>query len=203
MRLPVNKNTHHPASPRGRVRRHPLIAALPALSLLLVAGAAPQRPAAAQVNSPLPIRLKAGVLLPSSGETKRETSNTHFAAEVDVFLPITIPYGGNIATVGYYENFSGDRKLRTIPITLSTISSPSNPVGAVTGNLYYGGGIGAYIMQASGGGEPSKSGTRFGGFLVVGYQTPTNFFAEAKYIQAGDVDGLRPNGFTFFIGTRL
>ena len=178
--------------------------ALPVFALCALALLPAARPAAAQLpDTPLPIRIKAGALLPSSGDTKNQTNDFHLAAEVDLTLPFAIPFGGNIVSLGYSDNVSGDRKLRTIPLTLGTISSPPNPASGATGNIYYGGGIGLYFLRVSGGGLPSKDGARFGGYLTIGYQTPTSLFLEAKYITTGEVDGLKPNGFAFYIGTRL
>lgn len=175
-----------------------------ALTFLALGGLAGilARPAAAQINNPLPVRIKLGVLLPQNGTTKRDTGDAHFNAEVDVALPVP-GLGGKQVTVGYSQSLESGRKLRVIPVTVSQVFSPPNPAAGLTGNVYFGLGVGAYFLRASGEGA-SESKTRIGGFGVAGYQFPNAFFVEAKYhLVSGKVAGLSPNGLAFLLGRRF
>ena len=70
----------------------------------------------------------------------------------------------------------------------------------MTGNIYAGAGLGAYLVRAQ---TPvaSESKTTVGGFGVVGYQFPSKLFVEAKYHIAGRVNGARPGGLAVMVGT--
>lgn len=176
-----------------------------ALTTLAVGGSVvgiPARPAAAQINNPLPIRVKLGVLLPQHGDTKRDTGDVHFNAEVDLALPLP-GAGSRQVTVGYSQSLESGKKLRAIPVTVAQVFSAPNPAAGITGNVYFGLGFGAYFLRASGGGV-SESKTRLGGFGMAGYQFPNAFFVEAKYhLVSGKVAGLSPNGLAFLLGRRF
>jgi hypothetical protein len=152
------------------------------------------QPAAAQTGGILPLRIKAGVLLPEDG-------GTAFNGEVDLAIP-TLGAGRTLITAGYAEGKENGRRLRIIPVTVARIFSPPNPAAGVTGNIYFGLGVGAYFLRASGGGV-SEEKTRVGGFGVAGYQFPSTFFVEAKYHVAGKVAGLSPNGVALLLGRRF
>ena len=80
--------------------------------------------------------------------------------------------------------------------------SPPNPAGALTGNVYFGVGAGAYLLNGHSAGGNSQSRTTVGGFAQIGYQTPSKFFVEAKYqLTAQKAAGLSPNGLLLFVGT--
>lgn len=170
----------------------------------LVACAASARPTAAQgvpsIN-PLKARLKIGVLLPNQSNTRTFTGSTHFNAEADIAVP-NLGQGRTYATIGYSQGSKHGGKLRSIPLTLTRIFSPPNPVSGVTGNVYFGLGAGAYFLRASGGGV-SESKTRLGGFGVVGYNFPNPFFVEAKYQFVGKVAGVSPTGLALMVGRRF
>jgi hypothetical protein len=182
---------------------HPRSIVRTAGAALLIATAAGA--ASAQVPNPAKsFRLKVGALLPSDGRTKDETQSTHLAGEIDLVLPVSAPGSQTILSLGYSQNSSGDRTLRTVPLTLATVRSAFNPVSGVTGNVYYGAGTGAYFVRATGGGQPTGDKVLFGGFLVAGYRTPAKLFVEAKYhLVGGSVEGLKPRGFSLFLGTQL
>ena len=184
----------------------PIIAFTALSAVLGVASPAAQ----AQVSNIIPIRLKLGVFLPNDRDTKDLSNSTHFSGEVDVALPFSGGSGGQtLLSVGYSRGSRSEGRYQVIPVSLTKISSPPNPVGRVTGNVYYGGGLGLYFVQATGipGGDgfsSSKKRTLFGSSLVAGYQTPTSFFVEAKYhLVIGTVEGYSPNGISLFIGKRL
>ena len=158
------------------------------------------KPAAAQ-DSPLPIKVKLGVLLPTDGDTKDFAGNTHFMGEVDLNIPLP-GVGNTVLTAGYSQGSRGGRKLRVIPLTIAQVFSPPNPAAGLTGNVYFGVGVGAYLLRASGDGDTENK-TTFGGFGVVGYQFPNAYFVEAKYHVAGDVAGLSPNGPAFLVGRKF
>ncbi len=77
--------------------------------------------------------------------------------------------------------------------------SPPNPARGVTGNVYFGAGLGAYFLKATAPGV-SESKTRPGLFGVVGYQFPNPFFLEAKYHLTGKVAGVSANGLALMVG---
>lgn len=159
-------------------------------------------PAAAQIQNPLPLRVKLGVFLPQSGNTKSDTGDVHFNAEVDLALPLP-GAGSKQVSVGYMQSVESGTKLRTIPVTVTQVFSPPNPASGVTGNVYFGVGAGVYFLRASGGGV-SESKTRLGGFGMAGYQFPNAFFVEAKYhLVSGKVADLSPNGIAFLMGRRF
>jgi hypothetical protein len=180
------------------------------VALVAVGGAMVASPqtAQAQVSNIIPIRLKLGVLLPSDRDTKDLGGNTHLSGEIDVALPFTGGSGGQtLLSVGYSRGSRSGDSFQVIPVSLTKISSPPNPVGRITGNVYYGGGVGLYFVKAnrdSGSDSFSKNRTLFGASLVAGYQTPLAFFVEGKYhLVTGSVEGYSPNGLSIFIGKRL
>ena len=153
-------------------------------------------------KSPLPLRIKAGVLLPSDGDTKDFAGSTLYGVEADLSVPLP-GAGQSTFTAGYFEGRKNGRTFRVIPLTISQIFSAPNPASGLTGNLYYGLGTGVYLLRASGNGD-SEDKTTFGGFGVVGYQLPSGaFFIEGKYHVAGSVAGLSPRGLSFTLGRRF
>ncbi|MBC8102400.1 MAG: hypothetical protein H7Z41_07410 [Cytophagales bacterium] len=185
------------------------LSALIALTALGAGFVSAPRAARAQVSKIIPIRLKIGALLPGDGDTKGFAGSTHLSGEIDVALPSSGGGQTSLVSLGYSEGRRSGRKYRVIPLSLTKVSSPGNPASGLTGNLYYGLGLGLYFVQASGidapsGSATSKSRTLLGTSLVAGYQSPTSFFVEGKYhLVAGSVEGFSPNGFSLFIGKRL
>jgi hypothetical protein len=184
----------------------------PLVALAALAGvmAASPQAAQAQVSNIIPIRLKLGVLLPNDRDTKELAGNTHLSGEIDVAIPFSGGSGQpSLISVGYSRGSRGGRSYTVIPVSLTKLSSPPNPASRVTGNIYYGAGVGLYFVRASGipqdeAGSFSKSRTLFGASLVAGYQTPLSFFIEGKYhLVTGTVEGYSPNGLSVFIGKRL
>lgn len=172
---------------------------VPSAALALLCVASP-RAAHAQSTGLVPLRLKIGALLPSQSAAKTLSGSVVPAGEVDIRIPSFL--GGSFATIGYQERGRNGGKLRTIPLTISRTFSPPNPAGAVTGNVYFGVGAGAYLLEAHNALGVSKSRTTVGGFAQIGYQTPSKFFVEAKYqIVAQKAAGLSPNGVLLFVGT--
>lgn len=184
----------------------------PFLAFTALAGAMAASPQAAQaqISKIIPVRLKIGAFLPSDRDTKDLSGNTHFSGEIDVAIPFSGGGGQpSLISVGYSRGSRGGSSYTVIPVSLTKISSPPNPAGRLTGNVYYGAGIGLYFVRASGipqeeGDNFSKSRTLFGASLVAGYQTPLSFFIEGKYhLVTGTVNGYSPNGLSLFIGKRL
>lgn len=170
----------------------------------LLAGAAlfASCPAARAQGSIIPVRVKVGILNASDGDVRRSVGTPLFQGEVDVALPSTSP-GKTYVSVGYMERRKNGGTFRVVPLTISRVYSPPNPASRLTGNVYTGAGIGAYLLHASGGGD-SENKTTIGGFVVVGYQFPTPYFVEAKYHQtAGGVKSLSPNGLAISAGYRF
>ncbi len=169
-------------------------------ALLAVSAFASPRAAHAQSTGLVPVRLKIGALLPSQSAAKSFSGSVVPAGEVDVRIPSFL--GGSFATIGYQERGRNGGKLRTIPITISRTFSPPNPAGALTGNVYFGVGAGAYLLNGQNASGASQSRTTLGGFAQIGYQTPSKFFVEAKYqLTAQKAAGLSPNGVLLFVGT--
>jgi len=169
-------------------------------ALLALVAAATPRAAQAQSTGILPVRVKIGALLPSQSSAKTYAGSVVPAAEVDVRIPKFL--GGSYATIGYQERGRNGGKLRVVPITISRTFSPNNPAGIVTGNVYFGVGAGAYLLNGEGATGNSVSRTTLGGFAQIGYQSPAKFFVEAKYqITAQRAAGLSPNGVLVFVGT--
>ena len=173
------------------------------LSLISGIGITAPKPAAAQLGSIFPVRVKAGVFMPQDGQTRDFSGSTLFNAEIDLALP-SPGAGQTILTAGYSEGSKSGRKFRMIPLTVSQVFTPPNPAAGLTGNVYFGAGAGVYLLRASGGSTAgSREKTTLGGFAVVGYMFPKTYFIEGKYHVAGDVDGLSPNGLAVMLGRRF
>ncbi|MBV9865857.1 MAG: hypothetical protein JO316_10925 [Abitibacteriaceae bacterium] len=171
------------------------------VALGIFVGVTITKPALAQSTGPVPVRVKLGVLLPAQSTTKNFAGSTQFNAEADVAIP-SLGAGRTLVGLGYSQGSKNGGKLRSIPLTVTRLFSPPNPVAGVTGNVYFGLGAGAYFLRASGpGGSASK--TRPGAFGVVGYQFPNPFFVEAKYHIVGKVVGVSPTGLSLMIGRRF
>ncbi len=182
-----------------------IMKAAAALALAGGAMAAAPKPAAAQLGSIIPIRVKAGIFTPQDKDTRNAAGSTVFNAEIDLTVP-SPGAGQTIFTAGYAEGSKSGRRFRMIPLTVSQVFSPPNPAAGLTGNVYFGVGAGVYLLRASGGGGTatgSREKTTFGGFAVVGYLFPQTYFIEGKYHVAGDVDGLSPNGLAILLGRRF
>ncbi|RYX83670.1 hypothetical protein EON83_13780 [bacterium] len=169
-------------------------------AVLALAAAATPRAAHAQSTGLVPVRVKIGALLPTQSAAKSLSGSIVPAGEVDVRIPSFL--GGSFATIGYQERGRNGGNLRTVPLTISRTFSPPNPAGAVTGNVYFGLGAGAYLLNGRNGAGDSQSRVTVGGFAQVGYQTTSKIFVEAKYqITAQKAAGLSPNGVLLFVGT--
>jgi len=168
-----------------------------AAGVLILGGA---QPAKAQ-ETVLPIRLKLGVLLPTDGDVKNFVGTPIYSGELQVDLP-SLGSGKSSLSVGYMERGSHGNSFRSIPLTLTRLFSPPNPLAGTTGNVYFGAGAGVYFLHR--GGDGSDSATKFGIHGVVGYQFPNPWFVEGKYhLVSGGVNGLSPNGLNLFLGRRF
>jgi hypothetical protein len=152
----------------------------------------------------LPLRLKIGIVNLTDAAAKNIAGTPAYTGEADFVLPSLGSGGSTILTAGIQERRSNGNELRIVPLTISRTSNLPNPAAVVTGNFYYGAGVGAYVMQAKVAGF-SKDKTNFGGFGVVGYQFPlVGIFAEAKYqLVSGSVLGAHGSGVLLMIGKRL
>ena len=152
----------------------------------------------AQDTGLIPVRAKLGLNYPTDSGTRNATGSVHLGGEVDVALPKI--FGGKyIVSAGYFEGSDKGNKLRTIPLTIGRYFQPPNPAKSLTGNVYAGAGIGAYLLRGQVG-AVSDSKTTIGGYGSVGYQFPNPFFVEAKYHLTGKVNGLRGGGLTVMVG---
>ena len=183
---------------------------LVATAATVVAMGAFAHPAAAQ-GVGLPIKVKVGVFMPRDSEAKEAMGKTAFNGEVELALP-SASMGHTAITLGYAEGSKNGLRLRVIPLTVSQVFSPPNPAGSVTGNVYFGAGVGAYFLHVSGksksainlaeeaGKDKSTSKTVLGGFGVVGYSLPSGPFFEAKYHITGKANGVSASGLSLLIG---
>lgn len=156
--------------------------------------------ASAQDTGLIPLRAKVGVNLTRSSATKNFSGSTGYGAEVDVAIPKFLGIGQTFVSAGYFQNSNNGNKLRMIPVTIGRYFSPPNPVGGLTGNVYFGAGLGPYFLRASGAGGGSTSKTTIGGFATAGYQFPNPYFIEAKYHLVGKVGGLNPSSLVIMGG---
>lgn len=158
--------------------------------------AAMARPAQAQ--SPVPIRLKLGVLAATESKVRDVTSSPMFSGEVEVKLPIS----QLSVSLGYSYGKKGGNSFQSIPLMVNKLFSPPNPLAGTLGNIYFGAGVGAYFLHR--GGDDSGNSTSIGVRGLVGYQFPNPFFLEAQYqLVAGGVKGLRPNGLLLYGGYKF
>ena len=170
--------------------------------VIAIGGCVVVKPAAAQGTGLLPVRAKVGVFLPQ-GDAKDFAGSTHFNGEVDVTVPLPLfGAGRTVVTAGIYQGSDDGRKLRMIPVTIGKVFAPPNPAGRITGNVYFGAGVGAYFLRASGDGD-SESKTRPGAYAAAGYQFPNEFFVEAKYHVVGSVGGVSPRGLALMLGRQF
>ena len=152
----------------------------------------------AQDTGLIPVRAKLGILYPTDTATRNATGSVHLGGEVDVALPKFLG-GKYFVSAGYLEGSRGGNKLRMIPLTIGRYFQAPNPAKSLTGNVYAGAGLGAYLVRGQVG-AVSDSKTTIGGYGAVGYQFPNPYFIEAKYHIAGKVNGLRPGGLTLMAG---
>jgi hypothetical protein len=166
-------------------------------ALGVVASTAFGQVAHAQSTGLIPFRAKIGAFFPqSSGKTV--AGSTTINVEGDIALP-ELMAGKVFLSAGYAQGSDNGGKLRVIPVTLGRYFAPPNPLGGVTGNVYFGAGLGAYFVKADNG-VTSDSSVKPGGFGVVGYQFPNPYFIEAKYHIVGKTNGINPSGFALMVG---
>ena len=181
---------------------HSLAASTALCTIALGASLSAVSPAQAQDTSTLfPVRAKIGVLMPSDKNTRNFSGSTQFNIEADLALP-NLGQGKYFVSAGYSQGSRSGNKLRVIPVTIGRMFSPLNPAKSITGNLYFGAGVGPYFLRASNG-VASASKTTVGGYGVVGYQLPNPYFVEAKYHLAGKVAGINPSGLAVMVGRRF
>jgi hypothetical protein len=186
------------------LNRHKTAATMLGMLAATTAIFAAPTPAQAQ-SSPLPIRLKLGILNAQDRDVRNHVGSTLYGGEVEVGLP-GIVGGQTVVSLGYFERRRGGNSFRVIPLTVSRLYSPPNPATGLTGNVYFGFGGGLYYLRR--GGDNSDTETTFGGFGVAGYRFPRRVLifdlVEAKFhLVAGSANGLSPNGFTFMAGMQL
>ncbi len=157
-------------------------------------------PANAQSTGVIPVRAKIGILQ-RTGDAKALAGGTAFNIEADVAIP-NLGQGKYLVSAGYSQSSGNGGKLRMIPVTIGRYFSPPNPLQSATGNVYFGAGLGPYFVRASNGAR-SENKTTVGGYGVVGYQFPKQFFVEAKYHIVGSVAGVNPGGLALMVGTRF
>jgi hypothetical protein len=141
------------------------------------------------------VRAKVGIYRPSADNV---ASKTNILGEADFVLP-KFSNGKYVASVGYTSGSGSDGKLTVVPVTIGHYFQAPNPIGSVTGNIYYGAGLGPYWVKATRSGSTDSKVT-VGGYGVVGYQFPSQYFLEAKYHVAGKVNGVNPGGLAIAIG---
>ena len=145
------------------------------------------------------LRVKVGADF-AQGSGRSFAGDTRYAAEAELMLPKILPGSGTTGVnIGFSQSRKDGRELRIIPVTVEKVFAPPNPVKRATGYVYYGAGVGAYMLHASGNGS-SDTKTAPGGFGMVGYQLPCKYFIEAKYSITGTVNGTNANGLALMVG---
>lgn len=139
--------------------------------------------------------------MPQDSDTRRFSGSTQFNIEADLALP-NIGLGKYFVSAGYSQGSRNGNKLRVVPVTIGRMFSPINPARSITGNVYFGAGLGPYFLRASNG-VASASKTTIGAYGVVGYQLPNPYFVEAKYHLTGKVAGINPSGLAVMVGRRF
>ena len=170
-----------------------------AAALVLLAAGASSARVEAQSTGLIPFRAKVGVNLLQNSNAKNFAGSTGFGVEGDLAIPKLLGQGRTFVSAGYFRNSDSGRTLQMIPVTLGRYFAPPNPASSLTGNVYFGAGLGPYFLRAKGGGA-SESKTTIGGFATVGYQFPNPYFVEAKYHLVGKVSGLNPSSLQIMAG---
>lgn len=140
-----------------------------------------------------PNGIAVGVFNPSSSSAKA-AGNSQFTAELRYGLPgVPLTPTRTVLSAGYEGGSKNGVSSTIIPLTIGeyTGSGNANPFGA--GQLYFGAGTGAYIVNQTG----KSNKVSFGGFVGAGYNISL-LFAEARYQFAPNA-----NGFLFNLGLRF
>ena len=150
-----------------------------------------------------PITIKLGIFLPSNGDIKNAIGKTWFSAGADYafnkqgagqsLMPLAyVDYAGR-SSHGINADFAG---------VGAGLRGYGSPPGTSTMAPYFGAGVGAYFIHASGGGN-STNDTRFGGKINIGVEFQQTYLLEANYTYAGKVSGTTVDGFNIQAGLRF
>lgn len=174
-------------------------ATLAAFSLALT----PDAFAAPGPNLPIlggPGAIAAGVFVPTSGASKDLGGSTQLSVE----FRYTIPLVGDILslavptqtviTAGVQTGSKSGGRSTIIPITVGQLFSPRGSSPTSGKSLFFGGGIGAYIINHDGNGSIiGRTTTKVGGFGELGYNLTQFLFVDAKYQFVSEANGLTAN----------
>ena len=150
-----------------------------------------------------PVTIKLGVFLPSNGNLKNAVGKTWFSAGAD--YAFNKQGGGQsvmpLAYVDYAGKSSHGLNVNYTAVGLG-VRGYGSPPGTSTTAPYFGVGVGAYFIHASGGGDTTND-TRLGGKVNLGIEFQQMYLLEANYTYAGKVSGVTADGFNIQAGLRF
>jgi hypothetical protein len=142
--------------------------------------------------TPIPIRLKAGLLFPSTAPLNGGDQWWKVGADVDMPLGIGL-FGKTRIGIEWYQQCD---KNSIIPITVTQIYSPSF---AFKNPIYVGAGVGLWTAKIVG----TPTSTRFGGRLVAGLDLTKSYFIEGEYDFVQKVSGIGLNNLSIAVGFKF
>jgi hypothetical protein len=154
-------------------------------------------PTAASVAETIPLRIKLGVLRPSSTTTRTLSGSQVPGGLID--LSSTRAETARTLTVGYFQGSTAGKSFRVAPLLVTKTSGGGSSTASSMTGFYTSEGFGAYFIDAAGSGFKA----RFGGYMGAGLRLTGGLFVEAQYhYVSGSVNGASPNGIALFIGRR-
>jgi hypothetical protein len=177
------------------------MAALATMSMVVLTS-----PVRAQLNQKsalssetIPLRIRLGVLRPSSATTRNLSGSQVPGGLVD--LSSSRSEDARTLTVGYFQGSSAGKSFRVAPLLITKTSAGASGATSSTGmtGFFSSEGFGIYFMDAAGSGFKA----RYGGYIGAGLRLTGGLFVEAQYhYVSGSVNGASPNGVALFIGRR-
>jgi hypothetical protein len=151
-------------------------------------------PLKAQVDILPRFRAKVGIFLPQNSSLKNLVGDNWFKVGADIDVPLFPGIIGSKSRIGVEWTQNGRSNI--LPITLTQVWQPST---AVRSPVYFGGGVGLWTARFIGSGTAS----RFGFRLVGGVEFSEKFFGEVEYDFVDKVGGIRADGLSILVGTKL
>ena len=156
-------------------------------------------PKSAITSETIPLRIRLGVLRPSSITTRNLSGTQVLGGMVD--LSSSRSEEARTLTVGYFQGNAAGKSFRVAPLLVTKSSAGTSGGSSSTGmtGFFTSEGFGAYFVDAAGSGFKA----RFGGYIGAGLRLTGGLFVEAQYhYVSGSVNGASPNGIALFIGRR-
>jgi len=150
-----------------------------------------------------PVTIKLGAFFPTDSNARDAVGNTWFAVGADYAFRKTDAAAPVLPLV--YVDYAGKSKngfrLSTVGVGVG-VRAYGNRATTTKVVPFYGAGIGAYFLNASGNGIDETE-TRLGGKVNIGVELNQGPFLEAAYTLTGKVSGDDLNGISVLIGTRF